>query len=296
VPVMLTAVDGQVTSAKFQSLPALQGDPWTFHTVRGQLGTGLKLAVQDWLKLQVCDTCKTTYYCSKKCQISHWPAHKLVCNSMLLHEQQKVGEENEQAELTTAIEASIEQAAELAAAVNAPLSEAILRSQAQASSSGPCSVLLLEFSRDPKSFHHALLTCAELQYSRDLLTESGFSPELPSQAKVFVPPELYEVTLEAVRLQGIQLKPRHVIVHSDLEELVIDAVRGCKGREKVRCKDRRLVPLNAAGETLQLDHPVVVCRTFLHVKMPSDLRSLPSAGPVTVSTGDAHGSINPRAA
>jgi len=259
--------------------------------------------VQDGLKLDVCSTCKTTRYCSKQCQIAHWPAHKRTCNEILSRGHSLFGSEDDAAEMACCQAASIENADGAAAVSNAPLNEAILRSCLQASTdSGSCAVLCLEFSRDPQSFHEALLTHPELQDSRELMVARGFSPELPSGAKMFVPPELCEVTLEAVRLQGIQLKPRHVLVHADLEDLVMNAVSAskghassrCKGREKVRCKARKVVPLGTAEASLQMEHSLVVRRTFLHVKIPSELRSTPTSGPVTVSTSDAHGARNPR--
>jgi hypothetical protein len=30
--------------------------------------------------LKLCSRCSSILYCSKECQCSHWPQHKLVCN------------------------------------------------------------------------------------------------------------------------------------------------------------------------------------------------------------------------
>ena len=34
----------------------------------------------DGVKLRHCAGCKSVYYCSKQCQVAHWPAHKPHCN------------------------------------------------------------------------------------------------------------------------------------------------------------------------------------------------------------------------
>ena len=30
--------------------------------------------------LQKCSTCKSVRYCTRECQVAHWPVHKLQCN------------------------------------------------------------------------------------------------------------------------------------------------------------------------------------------------------------------------
>ncbi len=38
-------------------------------------------AVEMATKFQICGRCKITFYCSRKCQKTHWKEHKKVCNS-----------------------------------------------------------------------------------------------------------------------------------------------------------------------------------------------------------------------
>jgi len=202
------------------------------------------------------------------------------------------------AELEVGIAASLSQADGDASVVNSQISKAILSSR-----SIPRKVCLMEFKRDPESFHHTLLNCPELKSCRDALAAWGFNPELPSQAKAFVRPDLFEATLEAVSLQGFALKGRHVLVEPDLEEVVqrvlkvsADTSLGCKGSEGVTVKRQLLVPIAFAQEVVQSELPVLVKRTFIEVSKCSSLRSVPTSGIVTVSTSDAHCISNPRAA
>jgi hypothetical protein len=53
-------------------------------------------------------------------------------------------------------------------------------------------ILLLEFSRDRKSYHDTLMHCEELEESRQALRRSGFNPEHPSGAKQILSPSDYE--------------------------------------------------------------------------------------------------------
>jgi len=276
-------------------------------------------------KCMLCTGCRRTWYCSIPCQRRDWSAHKELCNSFQMglklaasslqqpessnavryfasstvaptqsgssasHSWQRQGSDD----LEMAIVASLDEADAHAAPENAQVAEAILRSRCIASA-----VVLLEFSRNPRSYHQALLECAELKECRDALVASGFKPELPSLAKVFIPPEMFEATMEAVRLGGRQLEARHVLVTPELESTVVQVLRTPGNPEKIRCKSRAIVPLGFAQASVQADQPIVVSRTFIDVKIPSSLRSDERSGVVTASTTDAHAQSgqNPRAA
>lgn len=158
-------------------------------------------------------------------------------------------------------------------------------------------VYLLEFSRDPASFHNTLMTCPELDSSRQALEHAGFRVELPCKAKVFVKPELCQVVRDPIG--ELQLKPCHLLVAKEYEDLIKGAVR-CKGKEKVRCKHEEDVPLGmsrlrqfAVSNGADIE---VVSRTFIHIagSSPNSLRSAPVGGAVTASTSDARGLRNPR--
>lgn len=104
-------------------------------------------------------------------------------------------------------------------------------------------------------------------------------------------------------MRGQQMDKRHVLVDRELEDAVIHAVQGpsgtgkCRGREKVRCKMRSQIPIGFAAEAVDAGFEFITSRTFIDIKIgTSSMRSAPSSGPVTVSTTDAHGGLNPRAA
>lgn len=145
---------------------------------------------------------------------------------------------------------------------------------------------IVEYSRDPTSFHQLLLTCLELKPCRDALILSGFCVELESGAKAFVYPDQYEPMLNSLHLLGwgTKLRGRHVIVDVDFEEMVKKVVQAMPRDEKVKRGRQDVMPLT------------IVKRTFIEVQVESSLRSEPHQGPVTASTSDAHGIQNPRQA
>lgn len=48
--------------------------------------------------------------------------------------------------------------------------------------------------------------CSELEMRSNSLTAANCAVELESGAKIFVPPDKYEVTLDALRLQNLRLR------------------------------------------------------------------------------------------
>jgi len=176
--------------------------------------------------------------------------------------------------------------------VNSDISDALLRGK-------PPGIMLLEYSRDPTSFHELLKTCPELKACRAALIAKGFTPELPQPcgAKIFVPPDLFDVAKEAVRLQGIKLHSRHVLVSDDLTETVINVVKNkmkLSKKEKTKLKNHRGIKHIPLGPAMfeEPTMPYVVKHTFIHVQVTSSLRSSPPTDAQrTVSSGNH---VNPR--
>jgi len=188
-----------------------------------------------------------------------------------------------------------------------------------------CGVHVLQYSRHPPAFHKVLLEGAQLRPCREALAKNNYDPEQrPSGAKVFVQPEYFEDVAAAAK--GMDLKPFHVLASEEFVDLVEAAVHSLRSREQVREKSRSevQVPLssklvcNACGAkaesrcskcgqvfycsracqrsdwaqhqracVVEGEIPVVVSRTFIHVKLESSLRSAPSSSKKTSSTTDA---------
>lgn len=173
--------------------------------------------------------------------------------------------------------------------MNEQVSGALLQSQ---NPEAGVKVLLLEFSRSPRAFRDALLHSPVLQDARLALEQRGYSAELDSGAKVFVDAELYEPLLEAIRLGHWVLYSKHVIVNPDLESTVIAIAKGLPKtikagraeREKVLPRGKTTVPLAFARAVANSEHEITVSKTFIHVKIPSSMRSSDAAGQRTVST------------
>lgn len=218
-------------------------------------------------------------------------------------------------DLEAGIEASLQEAAERAAEENAPLNDAILRSRPVDGDR----VAVITFSRSGRNYRQALMEGPELEDCRRSLEDAGFSPELPSGAKVFVRPEQYEAVIE--QLQSLDLKPRHVVVAEEFEELLLSVINGLPSSDQIRRKGpaAELVlgtsadsgpPMPSAQseesqaprgsmEEEEMDVTGLVHeirRTFIHIKIQSSIYSGPSSGAKTASTSDANprSPINPR--
>merc|ERR1719482_1640490 len=195
-------------------------------------------------------------------------------------------------EIQTAIQESISRDAndmsshsQVPAEVNAQISSALLHSAD--ADSGP-RVVLLKFSRRPRALGEALLHAPELADCIQALQSHGFQVELQSGAKVFVHPEHYEATLEAIRLGGWTLFPNHVVTEVHLEEVVLGIVKKLRREsgESVHPKGSRVVPLGFATAAAQQDSEVRVARTFIEIRLPTSLYSTSHTGPRPASTTD----------
>jgi len=142
-------------------------------------------------------------------------------------------------------------------------------------------LVMLNFTRHPKSFEAGIMHDEGLREVREALNRSGLRFRLPSGAFVVLSPDEYPVAMQAVK--DTQLTASHVIVSEALEPVVLAAVYSATShRDNVRV--RHVQDLGYAGEA-----PVIVERTFL-----STPRALRSQQSITHSTTIAHGGTNPR--
>jgi len=173
-----------------------------------------------------------------------------------------------------------------APAVNAQVSDALLRNRDP--HVAPY-VHLLTYSRSPRAFRNALMHSPALAECRSALQDHGFQVELPTGAKVLVPPHLRPAVVEAIRLGGMQLTRVHVIVSPELEGTVRRLIDALPKKEKVysRGSGPTRVPLGFAGAVAHGEAPTMVSRTFIEVFLPSSMYSDSDPGMRTASTGDA---------
>lgn len=166
-------------------------------------------------------------------------------------------------------------------------------------------VYLLQFSRYPEELRVALLEGVPLRQCRQSLEDEGYAVNLPSGAKVFVHPEQYQDVTTA--LEGMTLRPYHVVVSQGLEHLVQESLQHIPRQSKVKVKARSAVQLGeslAAREQTRTDDEcegslsqrlysyeldLVERRTFLCIAP-----QLRNSGSVVQSTTEAHGCVNPR--
>jgi len=199
-------------------------------------------------------------------------------------------------ELAAGVAASMREADERAAGDNAQVSEHLLHARTDQTSS--IQICVIEYSRNPKELHQALMTHPDLEDCRRSLLDKGLELTLPgpsgkSGAKIFVHPELYAGALEAIEIRGIVLDKRHVVVTADLEQVVdrVVASEVPRGRRVKKKGCRSMLP----GPFQPQSYPTRVKSTFLEVPVPSSMRSAPSSGPRTASTTGLHsGGRNPR--
>mmetsp|Transcript_42849 Transcript_42849/g.82013 ORF Transcript_42849/g.82013 Transcript_42849/m.82013 type:complete len:896 (+) Transcript_42849:82-2769(+) len=167
--------------------------------------------------------------------------------------------------------------------VNAQISDALMRKTP--APSGP-KVVLLTFSRDPAALAQTLLQAAELAPFKEALAAEGLDVQLPSGAKIFVRPEHHGPTVEAIRLYGLSLKPKHVVVEAELEQDVLKLVESLRPK-KVYAKTRTIMPLALAELAGNCDYEVDISRTFIDIRVSSSLCSYPDQSHHAASTTQA---------
>lgn len=167
--------------------------------------------------------------------------------------------------------------------VNAQISNALLRN---APAPSGAKVVLLTFSRDPAALGETLLQATELAPFKEVLAAEGLDVQLPSGAKIFVRPEHHGPAVEAIRLYGLSLKPKHVVVDVELEQDVLKLVESLRPK-KVYTKTRTIMPLALAEFSDNCDYEVDISRTFIDIRVPSSLFSHSDQSRHTASTTEA---------
>eukprot|EP00419_Tripos_fusus_P058270 CAMPEP_0172928714 /NCGR_PEP_ID=MMETSP1075-20121228/218115_1 /TAXON_ID=2916 /ORGANISM="Ceratium fusus, Strain PA161109" /LENGTH=596 /DNA_ID=CAMNT_0013790001 /DNA_START=97 /DNA_END=1886 /DNA_ORIENTATION=- len=154
-------------------------------------------------------------------------------------------------------------------------------------------LVLLEYSRNEEWFRRALLESSELGEFRQALVNAGHCPELPSGAKCFVPPKLFEAVVQALTEKDVETHKRHVIVTGDIEhtvKAVVDQFRqSVSRRERGSFKLKSRAEIHVAMDTgihqsSPSEYPdfVLIKRNFKHVQLPTSMRSASSVLPATV--------------
>jgi len=107
---------------------------------------------------------------------------------------------------------------------------------------------ILEFSRTPKDFHCALDQDDDLIACTAALREEGFAPIGP--VKIFVSPSEYRAALP----HALGLQSRHVLASGRYVDIVLAAVRGLKGKNKVheKSENRRDIVVGSRVEVTGL--------------------------------------------
>jgi len=200
---------------------------------------------------------------------------------------------------------------------NAQVSEALLRSNC-GNQNCKHSVVVLEYTRCPDIVWRSLAESPLLSEIRDALTSAGHSWNTSSGAKMFVGPEEMGLALEELKAQKWELKPWHVVVAADKENLVRAVLekavktvpKSKRGMCKVRrrhalplCNDDRSSP-NVVSEKSSAwmpasffvhycrqrncahaactSLPILEKRTFIHLKVPTSLHDSSSSKPATL--------------
>lgn len=127
----------------------------------------------------------------------------------------------------------------------------------------------------------------------------------------FLQPDEHSAVLDYISdsEHKVQLGPSHVLISETVEDVVTQCVASLPREHKILVQNRLMISSPRANVTSDIpgggsgcdwlsDVLVVVQRTFIHLSIPSSLRSMPSGGQRTSSSTDANprASNNPRSA
>jgi len=108
-------------------------------------------------------------------------------------------------------------------------------------------VYMLRFGcNDTEGFRRMLLDGPHLHACRDAMQISGHPCVLPSGALIFVMPDQYRDTCQA--LNGVELHPFHIVIAESFEDDLQDALDSlpCKKRPREKARDRRELVLQTS--------------------------------------------------
>jgi len=186
-----------------------------------------------------CSRCKRAFYCSSRCQADAWKGgHRLQCQPPSLIERHSspinVGNSLPCSEVRDP-DISLQKASlGTAESANAALSDALLRGNPVVQQ-GDRSIVVLEYTRCPEVVWRVLAESPLLSEMRD------------RGAKLFVNPEDMTIVLEELGHQNLELKPRHVVVAAETEDLVcavLDrAIKDTPKSQRGLCKVHRRHPV-----------------------------------------------------
>merc|ERR1712129_291887 len=118
-----------------------------------------------------------------------------------------------------------------------------------------------------------LMNATELAECRRDLEAHGCAVELPSGAKIFVSVEVYGAVMEALRLSGLSLCRKNVIVSPSLKNTVVGLVRSLRSSLSVQPRGDGVLPLGLASDIAasMLPLPLEYTSTFIHIRVPNSL-------------------------
>jgi TPR repeat protein len=199
---------------------------------------------------------------------------------------------------------------ELSTAINTRVSSSLLANRKPGRG-----VVVLEYTRSPAAMLRTWQESSDLERIRNDLEDAGLSWNLPNGGKIFVRPLDFPAVMSGIESQGWKLRPWHVVVAADMEDLVRGALESAlatvpkKERGRCKVKQRSEVPIGSGSSTETLHSSraqlapqsffvheckagvrkssthgasVLVKRTFLQISLPSSLLDSLSSHPATV--------------
>lgn len=184
-------------------------------------------------------------------------------------------------DMLIAVQASLDDASAQSVDRNADLGKSLLCSKQQEKQQDY--VWLIEYSRDPKSFHEALASSPVLSGCFRTLEDKGPQQhDVLGPAKAFVRPEQFELVLTFIEFHKPELKPRHVFVSPEFAAELAQCIERIRCKDKVKRKSQCKVPLSFLEAVHKSEFPVFKLKTFIAVQVPSSLCSSRRCGNATV--------------